>query len=157
MSILNTAGSYKFSSDRTIREYSEDIWDIKPLLLPWRAIAKVSQVASCNNHTFRAIYNYRNCLSKKYFPNKEKYVRWEPSSTQCWSVNLRAHGVMGVEDRWQAMCKSNVILRARMFSHLWMFAMCSSHRTLFLNHILGSVCFSGHAGWHIQWLWSKNV
>lgn len=31
MSILNTAGSYKFSSDRTIHEYARDIWNIKPL------------------------------------------------------------------------------------------------------------------------------
>ncbi|XP_054808783.1 alpha-1,4 glucan phosphorylase L-2 isozyme, chloroplastic/amyloplastic-like isoform X2 [Prosopis cineraria] len=29
MSILNTAGSYKFSSDRTIHEYARDIWGIK--------------------------------------------------------------------------------------------------------------------------------
>ncbi|XP_022968479.1 alpha-1,4 glucan phosphorylase L-2 isozyme, chloroplastic/amyloplastic-like isoform X1 [Cucurbita maxima] len=33
MSILNTAGSYKFSSDRTIHEYARDIWKISPLLL----------------------------------------------------------------------------------------------------------------------------
>ncbi|KAG8384638.1 hypothetical protein BUALT_Bualt04G0138700 [Buddleja alternifolia] len=31
MSILNTAGSYKFSSDRTIHEYAKDIWNIEPL------------------------------------------------------------------------------------------------------------------------------
>ena len=31
MSILNTAGSYKFSSDRTIHEYAKDIWNIKPV------------------------------------------------------------------------------------------------------------------------------
>ncbi|XP_047962965.1 alpha-1,4 glucan phosphorylase L isozyme, chloroplastic/amyloplastic-like [Salvia hispanica] len=31
MSILNTAGSYKFSSDRTIHEYARDIWNINPL------------------------------------------------------------------------------------------------------------------------------
>uniref|UniRef100_M0ZR59 Alpha-1,4 glucan phosphorylase n=1 Tax=Solanum tuberosum TaxID=4113 RepID=M0ZR59_SOLTU len=29
MSILNTAGSYKFSSDRTIHEYAKDIWNIE--------------------------------------------------------------------------------------------------------------------------------
>ncbi|XP_071690821.1 alpha-1,4 glucan phosphorylase L-2 isozyme, chloroplastic/amyloplastic-like [Rutidosis leptorrhynchoides] len=34
MSILNTAGSYKFSSDRTIHEYARDIWIIEPLVLP---------------------------------------------------------------------------------------------------------------------------
>ncbi|KAK4841775.1 hypothetical protein QYF36_010211 [Acer negundo] len=34
MSILNTAGSYKFSSDRTIHEYARDIWMIEPLVLP---------------------------------------------------------------------------------------------------------------------------
>ncbi|MBA0667679.1 hypothetical protein Goklo_000734, partial [Gossypium klotzschianum] len=31
MSILNTAGSYKFSSDRTIHEYARDIWRIDPV------------------------------------------------------------------------------------------------------------------------------
>ncbi|KAL1538762.1 Alpha-1,4 glucan phosphorylase L isozyme, chloroplastic/amyloplastic [Salvia divinorum] len=31
MSILNTAGSYKFSSDRTIHEYAREIWNINPL------------------------------------------------------------------------------------------------------------------------------
>ncbi|XP_011098718.1 alpha-1,4 glucan phosphorylase L-1 isozyme, chloroplastic/amyloplastic [Sesamum indicum] len=30
MSILNTAGSHKFSSDRTIHEYAKDIWNINP-------------------------------------------------------------------------------------------------------------------------------
>ncbi|XP_059648791.1 alpha-1,4 glucan phosphorylase L-2 isozyme, chloroplastic/amyloplastic-like isoform X2 [Cornus florida] len=33
MSILNTAGSYKFSSDRTIHQYSRDIWMIEPVVL----------------------------------------------------------------------------------------------------------------------------
>ncbi|XP_057421638.1 alpha-1,4 glucan phosphorylase L-2 isozyme, chloroplastic/amyloplastic-like isoform X2 [Lotus japonicus] len=33
MSILNTAGSYKFSSDRTISEYARDIWRIEPVAL----------------------------------------------------------------------------------------------------------------------------
>ncbi|XP_062212469.1 alpha-1,4 glucan phosphorylase L isozyme, chloroplastic/amyloplastic-like [Phragmites australis] len=34
ISILNTAGSSKFSSDRTIHEYAKDIWDISPVILP---------------------------------------------------------------------------------------------------------------------------
>ncbi|XP_030956624.1 alpha-1,4 glucan phosphorylase L-2 isozyme, chloroplastic/amyloplastic-like isoform X1 [Quercus lobata] len=34
MSILNTAGSFKFSSDRTIHEYARDIWGIEPVVLP---------------------------------------------------------------------------------------------------------------------------
>jgi len=28
--ILNVAGSGRFSSDRTIREYASDIWEVKP-------------------------------------------------------------------------------------------------------------------------------
>ena len=31
MSILNTAASGKFSSDRTIQEYNNDIWKLKPV------------------------------------------------------------------------------------------------------------------------------
>ncbi|XP_002526085.2 alpha-1,4 glucan phosphorylase L isozyme, chloroplastic/amyloplastic isoform X1 [Ricinus communis] len=34
MSIMNTAGSYYFSSDRTIHEYARDIWNIEPVILP---------------------------------------------------------------------------------------------------------------------------
>ncbi|CAN1152777.1 Alpha-1,4 glucan phosphorylase L-2 isozyme, chloroplastic/amyloplastic [Linum perenne] len=34
MSIMNTAGSFKFSSDRTIHQYANDIWRINPLHLP---------------------------------------------------------------------------------------------------------------------------
>lgn len=34
MSIMNTAGSYKFSSDRTIHEYAKDIWNIQPVVFP---------------------------------------------------------------------------------------------------------------------------
>ncbi|KAG6426222.1 hypothetical protein SASPL_110442 [Salvia splendens] len=34
MSILNTAGSSKFNSDRTIHQYARDIWSIEPVVLP---------------------------------------------------------------------------------------------------------------------------
>eukprot|EP00210_Caulerpa_lentillifera_P000038 g37.t1 len=34
MSILSVAGSGKFSSDRTIKEYAEEIWGIKPMSVP---------------------------------------------------------------------------------------------------------------------------
>ncbi|CAN1313972.1 Alpha-glucan phosphorylase 1 [Linum perenne] len=34
MSIMNTAGSFKFSSDRTIHQYANDIWRINTLHLP---------------------------------------------------------------------------------------------------------------------------
>jgi len=34
MSILSTAGSGKFSSDRTIRQYAENIWNIRPVRRP---------------------------------------------------------------------------------------------------------------------------
>lgn len=35
MSIMSTAGSGKFSSDRTIQEYAQDIWGIQPVERFW--------------------------------------------------------------------------------------------------------------------------
>ena len=32
--ILNVAGSGKFSSDRTIAEYADEIWNVKPCPIP---------------------------------------------------------------------------------------------------------------------------
>lgn len=34
MSIMMTAGSGKFSTDRTISEYAKEIWDVKPCVVP---------------------------------------------------------------------------------------------------------------------------
>jgi glucan phosphorylase len=34
MSIMSTAGSGKFSSDRTIAQYAEDIWHVEPCPVP---------------------------------------------------------------------------------------------------------------------------
>lgn len=34
MSIINSAFSGKFSSDRTIAEYCKDIWDVEPVSVP---------------------------------------------------------------------------------------------------------------------------
>ena len=31
MSILNVANMGKFSSDRTVLQYADDIWDVKPV------------------------------------------------------------------------------------------------------------------------------
>jgi starch phosphorylase len=34
MSVMMTAGAGKFSTDRTIKEYAEEIWDVKPCVVP---------------------------------------------------------------------------------------------------------------------------
>ena len=38
-SIISTAFSGKFNSDRTIDQYAKEIWDIKPSLCPKRRVA----------------------------------------------------------------------------------------------------------------------
>jgi len=35
MAIINTASVGKFSSDRTIQEYADQIWNLKPVAIDW--------------------------------------------------------------------------------------------------------------------------
>jgi len=46
MSILNVARMGKFSSDRAIKEYCEDIWDVKPLKVVVEDIDPVAAVCA---------------------------------------------------------------------------------------------------------------
>eukprot|EP01112_Ceratiomyxa_fruticulosa_P018441 TRINITY_DN588_c0_g1_i15.p1 TRINITY_DN588_c0_g1~~TRINITY_DN588_c0_g1_i15.p1 ORF type:complete len:293 (+),score=56.29 TRINITY_DN588_c0_g1_i15:443-1321(+) len=46
MSILATAGSGKFSSDRTIKEYAEEIWNVQPARRPGPVPVAVDRLAS---------------------------------------------------------------------------------------------------------------
>lgn len=48
MSILNVARSGKFSSDRTIKEYCDDIWKVKPVKVELQAYDPAKAVLNVN-------------------------------------------------------------------------------------------------------------
>lgn len=49
MSINNTLRMGKFSSDRTIKEYADDIWDLQPCKIPNPAATEMNRIKSETN------------------------------------------------------------------------------------------------------------
>lgn len=88
MSTMNTSGSHKFSSDRTICEYARDIWGMMPSLVPW--------IKNSNQHL--TITNF--CMQA---------ISWDVR----WTINILFKFVACNLQFWQSYCLTELMKFAR--------------------------------------------